>query len=274
MKKNLKIILSILWLLLPWHSYAYDFVENGVYYNITSRFKRTVEVTHWEEQTLEGKPRRVLHHHNCSHDHTHEHLSSRHQKLIALDEAAVQREKTAYVGSIIVPEKVRYKGIQYKVTGIGDGSFWGRKQLTEVLLPTGIQYIGESAFENCVNLRKVNIPSAVTRIGFAAFRRCMALQELNLPDSLRTIDLYAFAFCQNLVEMTIPEKVSSFPGNIFFQCLKLKTISLQHAVPPVIKNDVGLKMDFKKIIFFVPHEVFPLYQGNEFWRTLNVQAFH
>ncbi len=268
------VTISLLLCLVASVANAYDFEADGVYYNITSRWNRTVEVTHWEEQTLEGKPRRVLHHHNCSHDHTHEHLSSRHQKLIALDEAAVQREKTAYIGSVIVPEKVRYKGIQYKVTGIGDGSFWGRKQLTEVLLPIGIQYIGESAFENCVNLRTVHLPSTVIRIGFAAFRRCMALPEITLPDSLQTIDMYAFAFCQNLVEMTIPEKVSSFPGNVFFQCLKLKTISLQHAVPPVIKNDVGLKMDFKKIIFFVPHEVLPLYQGNEFWRTLNVQAFH
>ncbi len=275
MKKNLKIILSILWLLLPWHSYAYDFVENGVYYNITSRFKRTVEVTHWEESTGDrGRPQRVVHHHDCSHDHENEPLSSRHLKLIQLDKDAEERERTAYIGKVIVPEKVRHKGISYKITGIGDGSFWKRKQLTEVILPQTIQYIGESAFENCLNLRKVNIPSAVTRIGFAAFRRCMALQELNLPDSLRSIDLYAFAFCENITEMNMPKWIDTFPGNIFFQCARLKSIFLQQTTPPIIKNDVGLKMDFKKIIFFVPREVLPLYQDNEFWCTLNVQASH
>lgn len=269
------ITISLLLCLVTSVANAYDFEADGVYYNITNRWKRTVEVTHWEEKTgKRGVPQRVWHHHSCTHDHSNEHLSRSHQKLIALDEAAEQREKTAYIGIVNVPDKVRYKGIQYKVTGIGDGSFWGRKQLTEVLLPADIQYIGEGAFENCVNLQTVHLPSAVIRIGFAAFRRCMVLTEIILPDSLRMIDSYAFAFCQNLAEMTIPAKVSSFPGNIFFQCLKLKTISLQHAVPPVIKNDVGLKMDFKKIIFFVPHEVLPLYQGNEFWRTLNVQASH
>lgn len=269
------ITISLLLCLVTSVANAYDFEADGVYYNITNRWKRTVEVTHWEEKTgKRGVPQRVWHHHSCTHDHENEPLSSRHLKLIQLDKDAEERERTAYIGKVIVPEKVRYKGISYKITGIGDGSFWKRKQLTEVILPQTIRYIGESAFENCVNLRKVNIPSAVTRIGYAAFRRCMALQELNLPDNLRTIDLYAFAYCENITKVNMPKWIDAFPGNVFFQCLKLKTISLQHAVPPVIKNDVGLKMDFKKIIFSVPREVLPLYQGNEFWRTLNVQASH
>lgn len=270
MNKYLKI--SILLLLLPCYVQAYDFVVDGVYYTITNRLKRTVEVTHWEEQTLDGKPRRVWHHHNCSHDHTNEHLSRKHLKLIQMDEEAVLREQTAYIGRVIVPEKVRYKGIQYKVTGVGDGCFWGRKQLTEVVLPPSILYIGEKAFENCLTIRKVSLPAAISHIGLAAFRRCMDLQELTLPDSLRTIDAYALAFCGKLTEVHIPPMVDCFHGNVFFQCVRLNRILLSQAAPPVIINNVGLKMDFKNITFFVPREALPLYQGNEFWRTLNVQA--
>lgn len=257
------------------HNYAmaYDFVADGVYYNITSRLKRTVEVTHWEERTGDGgKPIRVVHHHNCGHDHhADEHFDRKHLKLIQMDKEAVERERTAYIGKVTIPATVRHKGIKYRVTGIGDGSFWGRKQLTEVILPQSIEYIGEGAFESCVALREVELPSAVTRIGFAAFRSCAQLSSITLSENLKEMDIYAFSFCKNLPQLTIPMGVDTFPGNAFFSCIKLKSITLHHTTPPVIRNDNGLIMDFKNIVFYVPADKLALYKADEFWSKQDVQ---
>ena len=253
---------------------AYDFQADGVYYRITNRFKRTVEVTHWEELTAEGgRPKRLHHHHDCgcSHDHC-DHLTRKHLKLIQLDEAAEQREKTAYIGEVVVPQVVKYKGVKYRVVGIGDGSFFNRKQLTSVVLPEGITYIGDAAFENCVALREVQLPTTVTRIGKAAFRRCMAFTDLALPDSVRSIDVYAFAFCEELKQLRLSAVVDTFPGNIVFHCSKLKTIVLPCAVPPVVRNDLGLTMNFKNILFLVPAAALPLYSDDEFWRKQMLRA--
>lgn len=269
--KIFKIVLLIV--LFPAPLSAYDFVADGVYYAITSRLKRTVEVTHWEERTNDkGRPQRVMHHHDCEHNHENEPLSNRHRKLIQMDEDAVERERTAYIGKVIVPVTVRYRGIRYTVTGVGKGSFWGRNQLTEIDLPESIQYIEDAAFEKCTGLTRMRIPSSVTRIGFAAFRHCDQLREICLPSNLQTLDSYTFAFCENLKELVIPSSVKAFYGNVVFHCVRLKRIILPHDEPPLMTNDFGLKMDFRNIVFFVPYQVMPLYQDSEFWRTLHIQA--
>ncbi len=274
MKRILTILLILC--LLPNVAKAYDFVADGVYYNITSRIRRTVELTHWEEQTGErGKPYRVIHHHNCGHDHhVGEHLSKKHLKLIQMDKDAVERERTAYIGKVTIPATVRHKGIKYRVIGIGDGSFWGRKQLTEVILPQSIEYIGEGAFESCVALREVELPSAVTRIGFAAFRSCAQLSSITLSENLKEMDIYAFSFCKNLPQLTIPKGVETFPGNAVFNCVKLKSITLLHTTPPVIRNNVGLKMNFKNIVFYVPADKLALYKADEFWSKQDVRIIN
>ena len=270
MKTTLKILLLLC--LIPGYARAYDFVVDGVYYNITDRRHRTVEVTHWEELTGEGgKPYRLRHHHDCGCQD--DHCDAReHRRLIQMDEDAVERERTAYIGRVVVPEKVRYKGIRYRVTGVGKGSFFGRKQLTEVVLPPTVTYIGDAAFEGCTALREISLPVSVTTIGFAAFRRCMSLKEVALPEGVRTLDVYAFALCENLTQLQMASSVDTFPGNIVFHCPSLKSIILPHAVPPVVQNDNGLKMNFRGITFVVPAAVLPLYRDDEFWSRQNVQA--
>ncbi len=273
MKKN-KIILLLS--LIVCQVQAYDFEADGIYYNITSRFKRTVEVTHWEEQTGDrGQPQRVCHHHNCAHhQHEGETLTEEHLRLIRLDEEAVQREKTAYVGDVVIPEKVWHRGIKYRVTGIGSGSFYTRKHLTSVTMPAGIKYIGDAAFENCRMLREIHIPDAVTHIGAAAFRQCSNLSELVLPKNLHTLDIYTFAFCEKLVKVQMGASLVSFPGNAFFHCIRLKSVTLLHTEPPIIENNRGLKMNFNNITFYVPENMLPVYQRNEFWNKQTIKQLN
>lgn len=275
-----KTVLSILLLLcaLPSSLSAYDFVVDGVYYSITDKRKRTVEVTHWEEATAKtGTPLRVVHHvcgPECHHDHTHDHLSRQQRKLLQMDEDAVERERTAYIGEVTIPEQVRYKGRTYTVMGIGDGSFYMRKQLTEVFLPSSITYIGRCAFSNCSTLRNIQLPSNIQRIGMAAFRRCMSLTTMILPDSLSSIGIYAFAFCERLESINIPEKVDTFPGNIVFHCVQMKSITLPHTIPPVVDNSNGLKMDFRNIVFEVRKEALPAYRSDTYWGKQHVNVSH
>lgn len=261
------IVSIILLSLLPCLAMAYDFVADGIYYTITDRHQRTVEVTHWEELTGDGgKPVRLYHDQCCStHDHHDGHMTRKHRLLALLDEAAEERERTAYIGEVVIPSEVRYRGIRYRVTGIGDGSFFGRKQLTAVTLPPTITYIGRAAFENCTALTHIVLPDAVRHLRFAAFRRCLNLTELTLPDSVQTIDMYAFAFCEHLTQFRLPESVSTFPGNAFFHCVRLQRISLPHLVPPVVNNEEGLIMNFRGILFCVPEAALPRYREDAFW---------
>ena len=47
--------------------------------------------------------------------------------------------------------------------------------LTEIIIPEGVEIIDRSAFEDCANLINVTIPHTVTRINYGAFNNCRNL---------------------------------------------------------------------------------------------------
>lgn len=103
-----------------------------------------------------------------------------------------------YKGSITIPEKVKYDGKEYTVTGIGKNAFFGCEKVTAVTLPNTITSIGEQAFYYCLILNKLVIPASVTSIDKDAFWLCINLLNLELPTTVETIGENAFHFVPNL----------------------------------------------------------------------------
>lgn len=140
---------------------AYKFREGGLYYNILSEKDRTVEVTYNEY--------------------------SSHADYIS--------------GNVLVPEKVRYNSLLYKVTSIGESAFRGCSGLTSVTIPTSVTSIGERAFEHCKGLTSMTIPNSVTSIGRYALNNCSGLTSVTIPNSVTSIGGYAFEGCSNLKQV-------------------------------------------------------------------------
>ena len=132
-----KIILLTLMLCNMVSVLAYDFEVDGIYYNITSESKLTVEVTY---KSTTG----YYSYHGC-----------------------------LYSGAITIPESVVYNGKSYTVTGIGAWAFGSEnnsalesyfKRLTSIAMPSTIEYIGDGAFCHCDALSSLIIPSSVKDI--------------------------------------------------------------------------------------------------------------
>lgn len=261
MKRILYIALILC--LYPMGALAYDFVADGVYYNITSRLKRTVEVTHWHQSIHEE------HHHHHGHKSEEEHT---HQCVpVILDSAALERERTAYVGKVTIPATVRHKGIKYRVVGLGKECCKGRTHLTEIVLPSGIEYIGDEAFYVCSDLANVRLPETVMRIGMRAFCGCKSFTEITVPEGVQEVGICAFEYCDRLTQVQLPAALKSFHGNMFLHCDRLKRVILPHTIPPTLVNNIGLRMDLKKLVFYVPQEVFSIYQEDKFWNRQEVK---
>ena len=144
---------------------AYSFKYGGIYYKIKSTKYKTVEVTY-----------------------------------MSLGEGGYYSD---YEGNITIPQKVTYKGVAYKVTGIGDFAFSECYDLTSVKIPNSVTRIGEQAFFFCTELTSVTIPGSVKTIDVNAFRECTGLESITIPKSVTRIGEDAFSYCKNLTSITV-----------------------------------------------------------------------
>ena len=69
------------------------------------------------------------------------------------------------------------------------------KNVTEIVIPEGVEEIEEDAFFGCSSLKSVSIPNSVTFIGDGAFMDCSSLEYINIPNSVTSIGFAAFREC-------------------------------------------------------------------------------
>ena len=139
-----KLYLFTLLLALPLLASAYDCQVDGIYYNLNSE-EKTAEVTY---QKVENN-------------------------IYYSD----------YSGSVVIPEKFTYKGVEYSVTSIGISAFRDCRGLTSVTIPNSVTTIGDLAFYYCIGLTSVTIPNSVTYIGGSAFSNCYVLTSIDRNES-------------------------------------------------------------------------------------------
>ena len=146
-----------------------------------------------------------------------------------------------YSGSVVIPEKFTYEGVEYSVTSIGISAFSFCTGLTSLTIPNSVTSIENGAFFGCSGLTSVHItdlavwckiafggffsnplsiahhlylngeeikdlviPNSVTSIGSHAFEDCTGLTSVTIPNSVTTIGVDAFSGCTGLTSVTIP----------------------------------------------------------------------
>jgi hypothetical protein len=102
---------------------------------------------------------------------------------------------------------------------IGNGAFYGCRNLAFIRLPETLESIGNGAFVSCA-IKDVKIPPSVSAIGDSAFAGCSSLESMTLsPGALTWIGDRAFADCCNLGGViVIPEGVVHIGKEAFDGC--------------------------------------------------------
>jgi len=97
------------------------------------------------------------------------------------------------------------------------------KDITNIIIMSGVTTIGDCAFYDFYYLSSINIPDGITKIGNAAFNSCCKLPSINIPESVENIGEGAFAWfnsCDNglsdLTDITVHwETPLEIDGSVF-----------------------------------------------------------
>ena len=211
--------------------YAYDFEEDGIYYDITSSTEKTVEVTYRDYKYGSYSGDIVI------------------PKQVSLS----------------------YNNSTYSVTSIGNSAFRYCSGLTSVTIPNSVTSIENSAFEDCSGLTSVTIGNSVTSIGNFAFSGCSGLTSVTIPNGVTTIGDSAFNGCSGLTSVTIPNSVTSIEDSAFKGCTNIKELVIEDGekilglgcnTDPGSDGD-GLFYDCPlKTVYLGRNLKFPTYSGN------------
>ncbi|MBD5285402.1 MAG: leucine-rich repeat protein [Bacteroides sp.] len=212
---------------------AYDFDQDGLYYNILSEDDCTVAV--FGDKNYNGDmeiPKEILY-------------NSKTYTVTTIGEGAFSH--CSGLTSVDIPNSVTTIGddaffdcngltsvvIPNSVTTIGEGAFSNCSGLTSVEIPSSVTSIGESAFFDCNGLTSVKIPNSVTTIGMAAFYGCSGLTSVVIPNSVTTIGMAAFSHCSGLTSVEIPSSVTTIGREAFFVCSGLTSVVIPSSVTSI-----------------------------------------
>ena len=137
------------------------------------------------------------------------------------------------VSSVNVSPTISYQGTTYRVTSIGDYTFYYCESLTSVTIPNSVTSIGWYAFKGCSSLTSITIPNSVKSIGYAAFLSCESLTSVTIPNSVTSIGHTAFLGCESLTSVTIPNSVTSIGEGAFGGCTSLTSITIPNSLKSI-----------------------------------------
>lgn len=108
----------------------------------------------------------------------------------------------AYLGEdmeVEVPEKIE----ELPVIALEKRTFYEKKSLNRVYLPSTITRMGEYAFSECRALCEIEIPASLVKISRHAFYNCRRLERVILCDTVKDIEDGAFKNCYELREIKL-----------------------------------------------------------------------
>ncbi|MBQ3753612.1 MAG: leucine-rich repeat domain-containing protein [Prevotella sp.] len=108
------------------------------------------------------------------------------------------------------------------LTALPDKQFEGKKHLTWLTLPDGLQSIGSDAFSDCYCLLNISLPSSLKTIGSGTFRRCYNLSHAVIPDN---VSVGSYTFSESGIRfLSLPPTMKNIPDNLCSGCRDLTDI--------------------------------------------------
>lgn len=119
-----------------------------------------------------------------------------------------------------------------EVKRIGKSAFRNCNQLTEIVLPEGLEVIGDTAFYGCTQLKRISLPKSVSQIGAYAYKGCPLQGTLDLMN-IKDIGEGAFEGCTGLTSVVLPENLLRIEASLFQGCTGLTVVNIPQCVTTI-----------------------------------------
>ena len=119
-----------------------------------------------------------------------------------------------------------------EVKRIGKSAFRNCNQLTEIVLPEGLEVIGDTAFYGCTQLKQISLPKSVSQIGAYAYKCCPLQGTLDLMN-IKDIGEGAFEGCTGLTSVVLPENLLRIEASLFQGCTGLTVVNIPQCVTAI-----------------------------------------
>ncbi len=119
-----------------------------------------------------------------------------------------------------------------EVKRIGKSAFRNCNQLTEIILPEGLEVIGDTAFYGCTQLKQISLPKSVSQIGAYAYKGCPLQGTLDLMN-IKDIGEGAFEGCTGLTSVVLPENLLRIEASLFQGCTGLTVVNIPQCVTTI-----------------------------------------
>lgn len=213
--KNLKYmkktLLMTLCLLIAHSVFAYDYLYNGVYYNL-DHVNQTATVT-FSSTSYNSYSGTV---------NIPDYITT--DKGMDYDVVAIGDD--AFRGSTGLTSVTIASGIET----IGNNGFYGCSSLTTIKLPNTVTTLGSACFRGCSKVTEVTFSSRITAIPYECFSHCSALKNVTLPKDVTTIGNYAFRYCSALANVSFSTVLTSIGNYAFSGCYNLSSVTLPSSV--------------------------------------------
>ena len=275
----MKKLLLFVAMLLPMMASAYDFEDNGLYFNLKS--DGNLEVSGLASWT------------------------NRADIPSSITVAGVKYRVTS-IGAYAFEGRsdMTYLSIPYSIKSIGEFAFsscgssitvniadpesWCQMQLgnehasplssagkmlvhdietTSFSVPETVTSIGAFTFYQCSCLTSLYIPSSVTSIGSSAFEDCDYLASLTLNEGLQSIGGSAFEGCKRLTSITIPSTVNKILINAFKNCVNLTDVYCKAVNVPNTDASAFNGVFFENVTLHVPASAVNSYRSAWPWNN-------
>lgn len=240
-----RIFTALLFAIIAVAGYAYDFVVDGIYYNLDNDGNAVVT---YGDKKYSGKieiPNYVI-------------IKGKQRTVVGIGKKAFQN-----------CEDLTSVNKAYDVTYIDDYAFDKCHNLTYVNLPR-VTSIGRYAFYNCKSLEPIYLPGKLKNIGESAFEGCSSLTEVSIPQAVTEIPYCAFAYCEKLKVVKLYGQVTSIGDGAFMHCPALWDFYCYADNVPQMGEDVFRSSGVDRAYLNVPEGKTDEYTNDETWGEFGI----